>query len=163
MIHSYSSTVYIPDVGQHSRGRSLRLDRLDRLELVHVGNPIDYRVNPSRESTTMLQNTFTRPDLDLPSGVEKIGAWENRICMAEDDHRGHTGEGNESSAHKRRVKRHGRGQKDGHFSPADTMVPHVEGTIALEFAHNTVRGSGEVMGRLENVRNLLRNWDGKDE
>jgi hypothetical protein len=49
---------------------------------VHVGDSIDYRVDPSGECSTMLQNTLTRPDFYFPSRIEEVGAWEHGICMA---------------------------------------------------------------------------------
>ena len=43
------------------------------------------------------------------------------------------------------------------------MIPDVKGTVALDLAQHTIRGTSKMMGGLEDIGNLFRNWNREDE
>jgi hypothetical protein len=109
----------------------------------------------------MLKRAFSGSELDFPAGVEVITAWENDICMMLEENTTQMTEGYQGTVDKRSIERHRRRHERRELSEADTVIPNVQCAVALDFAEDTVRGAGEVMGCLEHMRDLL--WDGDRE
>lgn len=79
--------------------------------------------------------------------------------MVLDEDTGEVTQRDERRIHERRVEGNSSRQECSHLSEADTVIPDVEGTFALNLTHHAVRGAGEVMRHLENVGNPFGNRD----
>jgi hypothetical protein len=143
---------------QHDHRRRVCLDRLDGFIFLHISDSIDHRIDLSTEGTAMLQDSFIGAQFDLPSGIEIFSTREHNIRMVLDENTGQMPEGYQSGVNKWRVEGHGRGQKYGHLSETDAVVPDVECAFTFGFAENAIRGAGEVMRHLEDIGNPF--WDG---
>jgi len=104
------------------------------------------------------QESLQRFRARLPAGVEVITAWENDICMMLEENTTQMTEGYQGTVDKRSIERHRRRHERRELSEADTVIPNVQCAVALDFAEDTVRGAGEVMGCLEHMRIFL--WTG---
>lgn len=148
---------------QHDTGRCLRLDLLDRLVLLHVGNTVNDRIDLASESATMLESTLSGTELNFPAGVEVLGARQNDVGVVLDENTGEVAERDQSGVTECGVEGHGGGQEDGHLTETDTVIPDVQSALALSLAENTVGCTDEVVGDLEDVGNAFGDGDGEDE
>ena len=153
----------IPNVRQHDTGGCLRLDLLDRLVLLHVGNTVNDRIDLAGKSATVLKSTLGCTELNFPAGIEVLGARQDDVGVVLDKNTGEVTERDQGGVTEGGVEGYSGGQEDGHLTETDTVIPDVQGTLALGLAEDTVGGTDEVVGDLEDVGDALGDGDGEDE
>ena len=132
-------------MGQHDHSRRFGLDGLNGFVFLHISDAVDDRVDLSLECPTVLQSTFTSSQLCLPAGVEKCGARQDHVRVMFSQDTGQTTQVDKSGVDEGRVERDGARQERDHFSQADGVIPHMQGTLPLDLTEDTISGAGEMM------------------
>ncbi len=86
---------------QHGYSWLLGPYNFNRVETIHVANPIDYRINLLLKSFAIFQGPFTCADFNFPTRIEVISAREDDIGMLQVQLSGETHQGSERIANER--------------------------------------------------------------
>jgi hypothetical protein len=151
------------DVRQHDYSRGVGLNGLDGLKLVHVADAVDNGVDLAGKGAAVLKRTLAGTQLDFPTRVVVVATRQDNVSVMLEEHTSQQSKTHEGRVDEGHVEGHSGGHEGGELAETDAVIPHVETDLALHLTQDTVGGTREVMGRLEDVRDLLRNGDGKDE